>query len=193
MNYGAKFWVTMLLFQLAFGLAVFAMTREYYLNDQHADVAIPTVSSVAPFDWVNRMPETNPALLDSLISESQIGNDPVEISRRADEHFSNKQYAMAAKLYERLLTFDQSNVDVHNNLGLTLHYLGRSTEALRRLDEGIAVDPSYQRIWLTLGFVNSQLGNISDARKSLTTAVEMGSESQVGQSAAKMLEGLPST
>jgi Flp pilus assembly protein TadD len=72
-----------------------------------------------------------------------------------------------------------------------LQYLGRSTEALRALDEGIALDPTYQRIWLTLGFVNGQIGNIEEARKALTTAVQMGANSDVGQAAAELLENFP--
>ena len=51
----------------------------------------------------------------------------------------------------------------------SIHYtkLYESGEALSRLDEGVAADPGNQRIWLTLGFVNSQLGNIDEARKAL--------------------------
>jgi len=78
-----------------------------------------------------------------------------------------------------------------NNLGLTLHYLGRSGEALTRLGEGIAADPGNQRIWLTLGFVNSQLGNVDDARKALTKATEIGTDESIREAANKMLEALP--
>ncbi|MDH3751165.1 MAG: hypothetical protein OEU40_11265, partial [Gammaproteobacteria bacterium] len=75
--------------------------------------------------------------------------------------------------------------------GLTLHYLGRSTEALRRLNDGIAVDRSNQRIWLTLGYVNSELGNTEEARTALTTATQIGSDESIRQSALNMLENLP--
>jgi len=89
------------------------------------------------------------------------------------------------------LVLEPNDVDTYNNLGLTLHYLGRSTEALDKLNEGVAVDPTYQRIWLTLGFVNRQLGNTGQARTALTTAVKMDADSEIGQSATKMLEELP--
>ena len=98
---------------------------------------------------------------------------------------------MAASLYGQLLLIDPSNVDTHNNLGITLHYLGRSAEALDRLNEGALLDPGYQRIWLTLGFVNQQVGNIEEARAALTTAAEMGTDSAVGKSAERMLGELP--
>jgi Flp pilus assembly protein TadD len=83
------------------------------------------------------------------------------------------------------------NVNTYNNLGITLFYLGRSDDALRRLNEGIALDPSYQRIWLTLGFVNGQLGNFREARTALNRAVGMGADNEIGQSAMQMLDGLP--
>jgi hypothetical protein len=54
------------------------------------------------------------------------------------------------------------------------------------------VDPSYQRIWLTLGFVNSQVGNTGKAREALTTAAQMGADTEVGQSATQMLQDLGS-
>ena len=93
-------------------------------------------------------------------------------------------------MYERLLAFNPNNAETYNNLGLTLHYLGRSTDALRRLNEGVAVDAENQRIWLTLGYVNSQLGNTEQARAALTTAVQIGSDELIRQAAMKMLEDL---
>lgn len=47
------------------------------------------------------------------------------------------------------------------------------------------------RGWLTLGFVNSQLGNIEQARSALTTAVRMDADNEIGQAAAEMLAELP--
>lgn len=120
-----------------------------------------------------------------------MSSDPAEVARLANGFFTNKQYDRAAAAYEQLLTLDPDNVNTYNNLGITLFYLGRPADALARLDQGVAVDPSYQRIWLTLGFVNSQLGNIEAARTALTTAAEMSADNDVGQSALKMLADLP--
>jgi Flp pilus assembly protein TadD len=94
-------------------------------------------------------------------------------------------------LYRQLLTFDATNAEIYNNLGLTLHYLGSSEEALQKLNEGVALDPTHQRSWLTLGFVNSQLGNTEQARTALTNASQTGTDEEIHQSALKMLESLP--
>ena len=177
MKYGAKFWISMLVFQVVFGLSVFAVTRNYY-------AVAPELESPGQFSSVK------PALLESIFTDVPIPNDPVEISRQANERFASRQYVQAAALYETLLALDPDNVDTLNNLGLTLHYVGRSDEARQRLNEGAALDPTYQRIWLTLGFVNSTLGNVADARAALNTAVDIDPDNDVGKSASRMLKEL---
>ncbi len=189
---GTRFWIPMALFQVAFGLTVFLLTRAHYL-DEHATQA----STVGRASFFDEPPLALPARITSELAAAaqapalEASSDPAEIARQADTYFNEKQYERAAALYERLQTLDPDNVDVYNNLGLTLHYLGRSDEALRELAEGAAKDPVHQRIWLTLGFVNSQLGNIEPARLALTNAVQLGAENEIGRSAAEMLAALP--
>ncbi|MDH3410643.1 MAG: tetratricopeptide repeat protein [Gammaproteobacteria bacterium] len=186
-----RFWTLMAVFQVLFGLAVFAITRDYYMTDAPS-VGAHAPTGIAPATaWPNVVTESNIARLSSSATGEAAVTDPIEMSRQADEFFANRQYEQAAALYERLLAFGPPNADVHNNLGLTLHYLGRSTEALDRLNDGVAVDPDNQRIWLTLGFVNSQLGNTEQARTALTAATKIGSDESIRQSAMTMLENLP--
>ena len=189
--FNTKFWISFAIFQVVFGLAVFAITREYYVQDvEKVSAHPPTIGQSAPV-WPNGITETQIARLSSpALSEPTI-QDPFEISRRANDYFANRQYDKAADMYEQLLAFSPNDAEIYNNLGLTLHYLGRSTEALGKLNEGVAVDPEHQRIWLTLGYVNSQLGNTEQARTALTTAMQIGTDESIRQSAMKMLEGLP--
>lgn len=186
MNRSAKFWVLLGIFQVLFGFAVFAITRDYY----QAETLAPGNSVESGMAAGGGFSSIDPALLDSLGNDTAFPQDPDDILRRANEYFANRQYAKAAGLYEKLLTYDVNNVDTLNNLGLTLHYIGRSDEALRRLNEGVAVDPDYQRIWLTLGFVNSATGNAEAAREALSTAVGMDPDSDIGRSASRMLKEL---
>ena len=177
MNNSPKFWLSMLVFQVVFGLSVFAVTRNHY--------------SVEPeLENPGQLSRVDPALLESIFTDAPVPDSPLEISRKANQRFASRQYEEAAALYEKLLAFNPDNVDALNNLGLTLHYVGRSDEALQRLNEGLALDPTYQRIWLTLGFVNNALGNIEEARRALSTAAEMGPDNAVGKSAQSMLEDL---
>jgi Flp pilus assembly protein TadD len=186
-----RFWISMTVFQVVFGLAVFSITRQYYISGSTSVGPATTVASQPLPVWedpfaAGSLPEAGaPAVNPSAAA------DPMEMSRQADEFFANQQYGSAAELYSRLLALDPRNVELYNNLGITLHYLGRSTEALGRLNEGVTVDPTHQRIWLTLGFVNSQVGNIEQARIALATAVQIEPGNEIGQSAASMLEALP--
>lgn len=190
MNRSTKFWVSMVIFQIAFGFTVFALTREHYLDATGPRVAA-NAPRPAPMTGAGGLPQSDLARFATATALQPPTNDPVEISRRADEFFKNQQFAQAAAEYERLIALSPESVETYNNLGITLHYLGRSNEAVQRLKEGIAIDPSHQRIWLTLGFVSGQLGQTEQSRTALTRAVEMNPDNDVGQSAAKMLAGLP--
>lgn len=187
----ARFWSFMVVFQVAFGLAVFGLTRHHYLSRAGDTGAAMATVPHAQMAWPD---STGPDDLERLMSTfpGQVAvEDPEQTLLRADELFVNGNYVQAGDMYQRIVSSGYRDVNVYNNLGLTLHYLGRSEEALQRLSEGIALDSSYQRIWLTLGYVSSQVGRIDDARMALTTAVEMGPDNDIGRSAAGMLQSLP--
>jgi Flp pilus assembly protein TadD len=192
MHQNAKFWILLAIFEVVFGGAIFAITRHVYIADAIGVGVYEGTDSEALQEWTSENQQSNSAMLDALISlPATTSEDPAEIFRLANVYFADKRYDKAAVQYERLLSIDPTSADIHNNLGITWHYLGRSAEALRVLDEGIAVDPTNQRIWLTLGFVHKEVGNIDEARAALATATQMGPENEVGASAARMLEELP--
>jgi tetratricopeptide (TPR) repeat protein len=185
---GSKFWLTMAVFQMVFGLTVYTATRLYYVaaSIDAASAARPRAAAPSPWPDVGL---TAPSAASP--TSATLGSDPLAIANQADTAFTSKQYDQAAELYAQLLQLDLSNVDLYNNLGITLHYLGRSEEALRRLAEGAALDPQHQRIWLTTGFVNLQLGNTERARIALTNAASVGTDASIRASAEKMLASLP--
>jgi tetratricopeptide (TPR) repeat protein len=191
MNRNAKFWYSMLVFQFLFGLAVFALTRDYYLHEAEVARSPTSMSRQPTAGWTEGTIAADIARLGPQLSNNLPTEDPVEISRRAEEYFASKQYDKAAAMYERLLAFSPNDAEIHNNLGLTLHYLGRSDEALQRLEEGVALAPENQRIWLTLGFVNSAVGNNDKARLALVKATQIGTDESIRESANKMLDALP--
>jgi tetratricopeptide (TPR) repeat protein len=179
------FWIGLAAFELLFGVAVFGVTRHYYLSRR--EPALPQAAS-RPFPMAFPQagrPATS-ALPDSPVDVAL--ESPDVISQRADERFAAGDYTAAAALYERLVALDPTNVALLNNLGITLHYIGRSDEAIQRLDAGLAIDSGHQRSWLTLGFINSQLGQREEAHTALVNAVRLGPRNDVGQSAARMLQ-----
>jgi tetratricopeptide (TPR) repeat protein len=188
----AKFWISMAVFQVLFGFAVFAITRDYYAVDMdEAIIQPPPAASQSVPAWPNAVTAAEIDRLSLPTLGDLAAQDPVEIYQQANEFFANKRYEKAAEYYEQLLAFRPNDAEIHNNLGITLHYLGKSDEALERLNKGITVDPEHQRSWLTLGFVNSQLGNTGQARSALTNATQIGTNESIRQSALEMLESLP--
>jgi len=187
----ARFWTLLVIFQVFFGLVVFAFTREYYRQDTPTAAAHPPITNPSATAWSRGMTATDVSNLSSPGLVDTMPSDPAEIYRRAEEFFANRQYPQAAKLYEQLLTLSPDDAEIHNNLGLTLFYSGRTDEALRALEEGVAANPEHQRIWLTLGYVNSQLGNTDRAREALTRATETGGNASIREAATEMLAELP--
>lgn len=191
MQLNRQFWLALLVFQVGFGALVFGVTREIYRPEISVPAAAPHAlpGNVAPADdWAARI---SPQVVDSLTSGTgPTPTDPMELSRLADEQFAAKNYAQAATYYEKLLALDPDNADLQNNLALTWQYTGRSAEALSLLQQNVARHPDYQRSWLTLGFVNRQLGDVQAARDALETAVRLDATNSVGQSAQAMLDAL---
>ncbi|UCH40463.1 MAG: tetratricopeptide repeat protein [Gammaproteobacteria bacterium] len=186
-----KFWIPMVVFQIVFGLTIFTITRQYYIQDSDNVGNDSTEIRQPAFVWPDGVTQMDSTQLDSSTFGRSSIEDPAELARQANEFFTKGQYDKAADSYQQLLILRPNNVNTYNNLGITLHYLGRSTEALRRLNEGVAIDPTHQRIWLTLGYVNSQTGSTEKARNALTTAVNIDASNEIGKSAAEMLENLP--
>jgi len=186
-----RFWTLLAIFQVFFGLAVFAFTREYYVQDAetvrgHSQIANPSAAA-----WSRGITATDISRLSSPGIVEPMPSDPAQVYRRAEEFFANKQYVQAAQLYEQLLTYSPNDAEIYNNLGLTLFYLGQPDEALLQLNEGVSRDAGHQRIWLTLGYVNSQLGNTAEARAALTNAIQVGGNASIREAAEKMLADLP--
>ena len=190
MHRDTRFWISLAIFQFVFGLAIFAMTRSYYAaGARKVRTEVATRPESLPL-WPGTVAGTDLLLPRVTSPPEPMGTDPVQIARQADAFFSSAQYDSAAALYEQLLTFDAKNVETYNNLGLTLHYVGRSREAVQKLNEGLALNPTHQRSWLTLGFINSPLGNTEQARAALTNAAQMGADEEIRQSARTLLESL---
>ena len=191
MNRSASFWMLLAVFQVVFGLAVFGITRQYYI-EQGRSARPPSTAAPHPMPAVPAANgEDDLARLISAMpgpgGAPPTGN-PDELALMGDQLFGQGQYPAAAEHYAAALAAGDRDVNTYNSLGLTLHYLGRSGEALQVLNEGVALDPGYQRIWLTLGFVHGQLGHTDQAVEALERAAGMDPDSDVGRSAADMLQ-----
>jgi len=175
------FWVFLALFEIVFGSLIFIVTRSYY-RDQ--SVSLPTALQEST---ALSMPGSASSLPSGPAIDLSAPRTPEEIARLADEHFTNRQYEAAAVLYQQLVQQDPNNVDLLNNLAITLHYVGRSDEALELVNDGVLADPNHQRIWLTRGFILSQTGRSGEAVSALEKVVELDATTPIADSARKML------
>ncbi|MFZ3072461.1 MAG: tetratricopeptide repeat protein [Thermodesulfobacteriota bacterium] len=74
-------------------------------------------------------------------------------ARIADIYFGMRQYNEAIGYYKKAVKLNKEDVDSYNDLGLAYFYLQRPADGLTYVDAGIKINPKYQRIWLTKGFM----------------------------------------
>ncbi|MBT3047206.1 MAG: tetratricopeptide repeat protein [gamma proteobacterium symbiont of Ctena orbiculata] len=182
-------WAVIIVAQITYGLLVFAITRSYYQDGQTAVIQSPPAAKDVPphpqlgaFD-ANLQPE----MKYQPSAEALSTDDPALIARLADDYFMQKDYPRAIELYERVLQIDPDDVETYNDLGLSLFYTGQSGLALQALQTGAAKQPGFQRIQLTLGFVQTQLGDKQAAAAAFRKAIELGADNRVGLEAKRML------
>ena len=186
-----RFWVQLALFQVVFGMAVFFATRAFYIDESRpARAGTSGTQTASPHALPMTSGQDDLADLIARVP-GPLGSDPSVLAQQGDAYFSNGQYPQAAEAYALAMRAGDTDVNTWNSLGLTLHYIGRTEEALAVLQEGVERDPGFQRIWLTLGFVNGQAGHFERAREALGVAVDMNPDNDIGQSAANMLQALP--
>lgn len=106
----------------------------------------------------------------------------------AQGHLAARRYGEAARTYRRMLELEPGNASIHNELGLVLHYDGKSAEALAALRKATALDPKLQRAWLSLGFVLKSTGKDAQAREALTKTIALGPSTAQGREAREMLD-----
>jgi tetratricopeptide (TPR) repeat protein len=187
-------WLIVALFQAFYGFAVFAVTRDYYHRHPIVPRAgAPGGSTAAPAAGSQRVPAgglTETLGSDSAIPESLVRQDPVLLAQLGDERFAQRQFQEAIRIYRKVLEMKPEDVDTHNDLGLALHYAGDSEQALRVLKEGVEQDPKFQRIWLTLGFVQTQTAEKPEAEFALREAIKLDPDSDIAKEAKRLLSRL---
>ncbi len=180
-------WLLLVAFQLLFGAAVFTITRAYYLY-QPTLIPVtqaPKAQSATPGSRLTALVRSWVEIV--VPGETQTIEDPVRLAKLGDQLFEQREYGRAVVAYERAVLFNPQNVESYNDLGLTLLYLGQTEKAVQVLQDGIGRDPNLQRIQLTMGFVQAQLGNFEAAATALYRAVELDPDTTEGVEAKKIL------
>ena len=68
----------------------------------------------------------------------------VTIEYVAAAHFRQKRYQETLDLYRTLLEIDPDRAATHADIGATLHFLGRTEEAIRNLERALSLDPTLE-------------------------------------------------
>lgn len=140
------------------------------------------------------------------VLKKQLANDPNNprfLSQLADLYFENRMFEQAISEYKKIVALAPKNVDSYNNrglyadsyndLGLSYSYIGKYNLAIESLKKGVAIDPGYQRIFLSLGFVHASNGATEPAVEALNKAIAINSGNTLGLEAKRILELVTST
>lgn len=111
-------------------------------------------------------------------------SDAATLAKVGDLYFSMRQFDIAIGYYNRAVKINTQDVDSYNDMALASFYLNDFTGALKHIDSGVRINPSYQRIWLTKGFIHSMgQGDKEKAIEAWTKCVAIDPDSQVGKAA----------
>ncbi len=158
----------------------------------------PAVSSVlGPSNLAevfSALPKSSPSFQGGQRIPQTGGLPPVSVgdpARQGDVLFAQRRFQEAIPLYQKAVEANPKDMDSRNDLGLALHYAGRSEEALKALRKGTEMDPRYQRVWLTLGFVALQRQRLQEARTALDHALSIDPTTGIAEEARKFLKKIP--
>ena len=129
-----KKWIIIALFLIVFGIGVFALTRHYYKIEQSKDMRAQRSVATGPI----RDSGTIAPL--PFEKEGMDTDSPEALARLGDRYFEANRFEQAAEIYKKVLKLNSNDVDTYNDLGLTLHYTGKSDEAVEILQRGKAVN-----------------------------------------------------
>ena len=71
-----------------------------------------------------------------------VPNDAMALRELVSLHFDQGQYESALEILENLAQAAPADAEIQVNIGVVLHALGRSREALARFDQALALDPA---------------------------------------------------
>jgi tetratricopeptide (TPR) repeat protein len=183
-------WALFAALMLFFGFAVFALTRDYYLRhpayldaDTNAGVHPGSREYASTTALGNRMRQAmdfNVGPVDLTSTDASLLGDA------ADRLFAQQRFSEAVPVYERILSLTPRDAETHNDLGLALHYSGRSKEGIEVLQTATDLAPSFQRAWLSLGFVAVQSAHMDLGNMALEHAQSLDPDSDVGKEATRL-------
>jgi tetratricopeptide (TPR) repeat protein len=108
-------------------------------------------------------------------------------------YFDAERYDAAARWYEEALKLDPRDINVSTDLGVSYYNLNQSDRALQQFDYSLGIDPKHAKTLLNQGVVRAfGKQDLEGAAASWQKVIQMAPDSQEGQNAKRMLDGLKS-
>ena len=202
-------WIILFIFLFFYGFAVFAVTRDYYIrhpprlsdaarvaHSSPAATASGSARRVMTLKPATQRPQRLASGCGRRLARRRVATDLgidrsstdlVALGDTADRLFAARRFEKAIPLYQRVLELEPADAETYNDLGLSLHYVGRADDALQVLQEGTELAPAFQRIWLSLGFVALQNEKPELARKALEQAEVLVPGTDIAAEATRLL------
>jgi len=181
-----KKWIIILIAVVAGGLVVVNYVTRQSGAPDYSVQQVPDRTAVPPVTS-GPMVEQD---LNKAVSLEELGvenKSPQELAILGDKYFESSMFNQAIVIYKKVLELDPRDIDTYNDLGLAYNYVNRPDLAIDILQRGTKEVPSYQRIWLSLGFIHMSAGNNAEAKIALKKAAELNPQTDIGQEAMRML------
>jgi len=113
-----------------------------------------------------------------------------DLARQGDLLFEARRYSQTIPLYRAALEKNPGDADTWNDIGLALHYVDKSPDVFLALKKATALQPQFQRAWLSLGYIAIHLKRNNEAKSALERAIIINATSEVAIEARKYLKQL---
>jgi Tfp pilus assembly protein PilF len=90
---------------------------------------------------------------------------------KAQQYLREKRPDLAVPEFEAILALDPNNLDAQRNVGVLLYFRNDYANAVPHLKEAIKAKPDLWKVQALLGLAEMQLGNVSDGRMDMESAL----------------------
>lgn len=127
---------------------------------------------------------------------ADIQREPGNAKARSDLgnlYFDAERYDEAARWYEEALKIAPKDENVSTDLGISFYYLNQPDRALQQFDYSLGINPNHTKTLLNQGVVRAfGKQDLEGAAASWQKVIQLSPNSQEGQNAKRMLDGLKS-
>ncbi len=174
-----------------FGLVVGWILGSQQVNVARAGAPAAVAQQQAAAPAAKAVDENEVARLRADI-QREPGNAKVRVEL-GNLYFDAERYDEAARWYEEALKLSPRDANVSTDLGISYYYMNQPDRALQQFDYSLGIDPNHTKTLLNQGVVRAfGKQDLDGAAASWQKVIQLAPDSQEGQNAKRMLDGLKS-